>query len=298
MPSSPERRSISNTKAISQPPFEQTSVAAACANKCKNEVKNKQPQATESSSTTNSELGCSTYPDLPPLSISQRHFVQIKVLLKERREDVNKSSPIDDFFHNFPKFKYNPRQHPIDAYYRLAEVENWEGDDCTNEYPSFYNATREEFMWQLMRQRRLILVRNVRDSRKVPVDDMREGGGGDETLKGWERLCLIMDRDIPATPEEAEADLQGIFVNIYDLIHQLRIDRLHDLCHFANLKSLADYSYQTGKIYPWREAEGSTILEFLLRPLGIFKPKSKKKRGGQRNGRWAGGRHHGGRDRS
>lgn len=60
----------------------------------------------------------------------------------------------------------------------------------------------------------------------------------------------------------------------------MRTDTIQALTRFKSLKELADYSHDTGLIYPLNEARGNEILKHLLRKIGSRKWNSRGGGGG------------------
>ncbi|KZV62996.1 hypothetical protein PENSPDRAFT_739059 [Peniophora sp. CONT] len=94
-------------------------------------------------------------------------------------------------------------------------------------------------------------------------------------LSAWQRLCEAIGFDeIPGTVPECREMVEGVHVNVIDLIDKTKLSKYKThftVQRFASVEELAVYSRNTGKLFP--HYDGGRILSFLLRdPLSALPP--------------------------
>lgn len=88
------------------------------------------------------------------------------------------------------------------------------------------------------------------------------------SISHYQSLCRDLDiSPVPGTVAECKSELKGVFVNIVDLV-QYRRDRQIGLrgnepTKFDSLEELREYSEDSGKYYPRKNAKAQMLRELL-----------------------------------
>ncbi|KAJ7572828.1 hypothetical protein C8J56DRAFT_793084 [Mycena floridula] len=104
-------------------------------------------------------------------------------------------------------------------------------------------------------------------AREAAKDFLKHFGDKSDDLAAWRSLCWTMgvDKSFLATVAECEESLEGVFVNIYDLIDAANAGRITSPI-FSTAEELAKYTAGEHKFYPYREALGNDFFKrFLVR---------------------------------
>lgn len=165
---------------------------------------------------------------------------------------------VDAFFQSFPKFVYNSSKTPamnFKIFMRgLPRWHDWDGSITQKEYEE---AIEKRYQVAL-------------------TEEFTVWFGKDDDMRSWSSLCQAVKIDpVPATIEECKKAVENRHVNIVDLVHWARkVEGAkkgeNPIQIFKTVKKLADYSYDTGKVYD-RKLKDGAVLKYLLRPLARAK---------------------------
>ncbi|KAG7446771.1 uncharacterized protein BT62DRAFT_1005152 [Guyanagaster necrorhizus] len=166
-------------------------------------------------------------------------------------------TPIQAFFARNPEFSYDQSKETIAQFHDMARQLKWK------------KATRCEAL---------------RDIQAAMEQQFKEiYGGSVDDLHAWQRLCEVVGRqEIPNDIEACKAVIEGVHVNIWDLVDYPAM-KVPPPMH-ATETALSKYTRSSGKFYPRRDAHG--LLKVLLR--NILNPSRKREGTGSGAGRRGG----------
>ncbi|KAJ7587856.1 hypothetical protein C8J56DRAFT_786464 [Mycena floridula] len=104
-------------------------------------------------------------------------------------------------------------------------------------------------------------------AREAAKDFLKHFGSKSDDLAAWRSLCWTMgvEKSFLATVAECEESLEGVFVNIYDLIDAANAGRIASPI-FSTAEELAKYTASHKKFYPCEAAQGNDFFKrFLVR---------------------------------
>ncbi|KAK7418831.1 hypothetical protein QQX98_003693 [Neonectria punicea] len=149
--------------------------------------------------------------------------------------------PIDDFFAQYPRFRYRRNAHFWDEFYRMCGQfkGTWDGADRDSAKAGFRVAMVEQF---------------------------NSAFGTDENdLESWQRLCRILGVGVPTTLKECRQRVQRTHVNLVDLTESPTTGNKVEI--FPSVKALREYTLAENKIFPKEEAYEGGLLKTLLRQI-------------------------------
>ncbi|KAK0203985.1 hypothetical protein DFS33DRAFT_850485 [Desarmillaria ectypa] len=165
---------------------------------------------------------------------------------KKARKRANAPSvtltPIQAFFAQYPEFSYDPSGETMKQFWAMMRQFGWvRDDDNINEALS-----------------------EIQDAIAQQFNDIYGGNAGD--LGAWQRLWeMVGQGDMPTSISACRAAIEGVFVNICDLVDYPSTHSWPPL--FPTEVELAEYSRSSRKIYPKDNAKAGGLLRFLLRKI-------------------------------
>ncbi|RDB15823.1 hypothetical protein Hypma_003621 [Hypsizygus marmoreus] len=165
-----------------------------------------------------------------------------------KRSIPTATNHLQAFFDKYPGFTYNCSNPATSEFHRLAGFLHWPE-------PERYKCKR--------------LFRNAL------VKEFERIYGRDENLESWQTLYRVLNiSPIPGTLKGCRKKIQGIFVNLVDLVDLPNAQEPIKL--FEDEKALSSYTLQSGKCFPEERARASGLLKVLLR--NIFNPQDTRRR--------------------
>ncbi|KZV62994.1 hypothetical protein PENSPDRAFT_758311 [Peniophora sp. CONT] len=165
-------------------------------------------------------------------------------------------TPLDDFFASFPQFNYNPYASVTDEFSRLClKCFAWD---------SFAKHSKEE-----LKRREDIKDASKRFGRALVDQFLVIFGVERHSLRAWQTLYEALGVDpLPNTMKECYEIIDGVFVNMVDVLDAIRINRLgvdYKVPVFPTEKELSEYTKGLHRYFPLEAAEDSGLLKRLLR---------------------------------
>ncbi|KIM27374.1 hypothetical protein M408DRAFT_330079 [Serendipita vermifera MAFF 305830] len=141
----------------------------------------------------------------------------------------------------FPDFDHNEHAPLQEEFARLAEQNNWDGDDDRSK-----------------------AIRRIQWGRCFRLEFNKHYGEDASSLAGWQALCKeVRLQNIPESVEECKRALKGrVWVNIVDLVDCRRTGQ--KVKRHKTEEALRRYTKSTEKIFPKREAKENGFLTALL----------------------------------
>ncbi|KAK0438341.1 uncharacterized protein EV420DRAFT_1280067, partial [Desarmillaria tabescens] len=164
-----------------------------------------------------------------------------------QRTEANASAatvtPIQTFFAQYPDFSYDPSGETMKQFRSMIRQFGWVRDDDDNKKEA---------------------LSGIQDAIAQQFNDIYGGDAGD--LGAWQRLWeMVGQGDMPTNISACKAAIEGVFVNICDLV-DYPATRVRPRL-FSSEIQLAAYSRSNGKIYPKDNAKAGGLLKFLLRKI-------------------------------
>ncbi|KAF8451575.1 hypothetical protein BDZ91DRAFT_750601 [Kalaharituber pfeilii] len=158
-------------------------------------------------------------------------------------------------------------QHPVGGY-------TYSGRSPTTEWQDYLDAkgwTSEQCHKKGSRQRKLYRKYLAAVEEEVDYLIQRNEQVRDGELKPWEYLCKLFEvGEAPLSKKKAKKLLRPIHINIYDFIDYQQAQQAGQhsvLTRFPKEGQLAEYSYDTGRVYPLSAAKKDGMLRLLLRKI-------------------------------
>ncbi|KAJ4494411.1 hypothetical protein C8R41DRAFT_763492 [Lentinula lateritia] len=150
------------------------------------------------------------------------------------------SNHIQSFFEQYPRFNYDPTRETMVQFRSMCRLYGWCHDS----------------------EERKQALEGVRDAIALQFNAFY--GSGANSLNGWHSLYRALRvQDIPDTVKGCKEGIKTIHVNICDLVdHKEDVPTKH-----PSEAALAQYSRNSGKIYPRENAYAGGLLRFLLRQI-------------------------------
>ncbi|KAI9446048.1 hypothetical protein H4582DRAFT_1903111 [Lactarius indigo] len=153
-------------------------------------------------------------------------------------------TPLEKFFSQYPKFLFQPSNSPVAEFNRLCEAYHWKRRDQERE------AAREEFQFAM----------------KKEFDDLY--GSDEKDINNWLKLCFVLRIDpAPDTLRKCRTAVLRKHVNLVDLVHGSK----EEVRIFKTEKELSEYTMETEKYFPKKDAKDGGVLRALRRQ--IFEPR-------------------------
>ncbi|KAI0700166.1 hypothetical protein BC835DRAFT_1266723 [Cytidiella melzeri] len=147
-----------------------------------------------------------------------------------------------NFFAQYPTFDYRPSQPVMAEFYRLCDHKGWDKDD-----PAKANAR------ELLRE---AMAHHFNAIYGTDVDD----------LQAMHNMCTTLRiNPVPPTVAKCRQAIQGIYVNICDLVDEPQTHVPPML--FPTELALSEYTKRTGKYYPRENIHTGDLMRFLLRQI-------------------------------
>ncbi|KAF9072492.1 hypothetical protein BDP27DRAFT_1320548 [Rhodocollybia butyracea] len=177
-------------------------------------------------------------------------------------------NPIQAYFEQYPEFPYNPAEETMAQFWQLCSRKGWVRD--TDE--------RDEALG---------------DIRDAIAQQFNAFYGSDaEDLNGWHSLYRALRiTEVPDSVPGCKALISTVHVNICDLVdYSLGGQHMAPVLHDSQ-EELAEYSRESGKIYPRENAYAGGLLRFLLREIfGTYQGRRREGASGRRGRGGRGGR--------
>ncbi|KAJ6505546.1 hypothetical protein C8R45DRAFT_861220 [Mycena sanguinolenta] len=88
-------------------------------------------------------------------------------------------------------------------------------------------------------------------------------GRDENRLAGWQAMCATVGvKEVPESIKQCKLLLRTTWINIFDLLDAKRTGR--PVKKHASAKALREYTKQTGKIFPKKEAKSNQFLKAWL----------------------------------
>jgi len=177
----------------------------------------------------------------PPLSTGTGAVMQVRNSMAQSTRTVNSASsssrletsqknivvrplgvttPLEDFFLQYPKFQYQPSISPVVEFDRLCKTYKWKGGN-----PKRQDA-REAFNFAM----------------KEEFNDLY--GSDEKDIANWHKLCHVLRiNPVPDTLEKCRAAVLDKHVNLVDLVHGSKVE----VQIFKTEKELSEYTKETEK---------------------------------------------------
>ncbi|KAG8730571.1 hypothetical protein FRC11_006406, partial [Ceratobasidium sp. 423] len=155
-------------------------------------------------------------------------------------------SSVQQFFSQFPSFKYDSSQPVMSEYFRMSQTSGFKS---------------------LSQQARKKARKDLKDA--LAADFGRLYGYDVQDLGAWQSLCRVLRfEDVPDDLEGCQQLVTATYVNIIDLIDTVSTG--NPVQHFNSEKELSVYTLDTGNILSRDSPHVGSLLKFLLR--NIFDP--------------------------
>ncbi|KAJ3850370.1 hypothetical protein EV368DRAFT_45453 [Lentinula lateritia] len=150
------------------------------------------------------------------------------------------SNHIQSFFEQYPRFTYDPTGETMYQFRKMCRSYGWRPDS----------------------EEKKQALEGVRDAIALQFNAFY--GSDANSLNGWHSLYRALQvQDIPDTVKGCKEGIKTIHVNICDLV-----DHKEDVpTKFPSEAALAQYSRDSGKIYPRENAHAGGLLRSLLRQI-------------------------------
>jgi len=180
---------------------------------------------------------------------------------RQRHQQRNSESHLDEFFARYPAFSYNASAAVMTEFYRMCNFFSWGRDDEEKE------SAREHLKDAMTQQ--------FNSRYGTDVDD----------LSAWRNLCRVLEIDpIPDELKACRDMVKRAHVNIVDLVDTPNTGQRVKV--FDSVQQLSAYTKDSGKYFPKENAYAGGVLKFLLREI-LNPPAARtgRTRGGRKRGR-------------